>query len=124
MASKNLKKLIRRIYQNAKEPDVSKRTLHANMYPVNFPRAVKYVNAQAKHLAFNTIFRPLYKEILVKDIAEYLAMGHKLNSQLRKEMKEYAKDKAKAQTEAQLAAPAAAKQNSKESENVLAEGQT
>lgn len=122
MATSNLKKVIQKVYKNAKEIDVAKRTFKVNDYPVNLTKAINYINNKSARLAFNEIFRPLFKAILEKDIKEYLAMGHKLNYQLRKGMVQYAKEKAKAETKTQLAAKAPAEQGFKEQEAVLPEG--
>jgi len=114
MANKNLKKLLRKVAAG-----------HTNYgpasFPVNYNKAAKYLNAKAQRVMFNAIFRPLFKEIFAKDVAEYLAMGHPMNPQIKKGMREYAKDKAKAETKARLAVKDTAAKDYKEQQNVLPE---
>src|SRR5271165_2359266 len=119
MMKKNLKKIIGKIYKNAKEKDLTKRTFDPREYQINWPQAVKAINAKGKRLEFNKIFKPLFTEILTADINAYLAGGHKLSSSLRKGIKQYAKEKAKDLAKAQITAKAAAQQSYKEQENVL-----
>jgi hypothetical protein len=121
--TKNLKKIVRKIYLNAKEADVTKRTFNPNMYPVNWAGAIKALNLKDKRLAFNAIFKPLFVEIYATDIKAYLTGGHKLTGKLKKAIKDNAKQKAKEITQDQITARAAASQQSqKEQENVLPEG--
>lgn len=122
MASKNLKKVIRAIYKNAKEKDARKRTFDPRKYPVNWANAVRYVNAQGRRQQFKKLFKPLFKETLAAEFKMYADGGHKITGALRKEMIQYVKDKAKQTVKAQIAAEAAAKQSLKEQENVLPEG--
>lgn len=122
MANRNLKKILRKIYKNAAEKDVTKRSLNPQDYPVNFARAVKHLNAQGHRMAFNAIFKPLFKQMLAEEFKQYADGGHKIHGALRREMVEYVKDKAKAATKAKLAAEVAAQQGHKEQQDVLPEG--
>lgn len=122
MSSKNLKKVVQKIYKNAKEENLAKRTFRVNDYPTNLMKAITYINNKSARLAFNDIFKPLFKAMVEKDINEYVAMGHKLTWPLKKGIIEYAKEKAKTETKAKLAAKAPAQQSLKEQENVLTEG--
>ncbi len=115
MATRNLKRLMRRIYK--KDP-----TLDPQAYPVNFNRAVKYVNAKGKSLQFNPIFKSFFEKFYDEDIKSYLAMGHKLTHSLKKGMVQYAKEKAKHAAKAQIAAQAPAQQDYKGSQNDIQEG--
>lgn len=105
---KNLKKVIRKIYMNAKEADVTKRTFDPNKYPTNWGGAIKALNSKDKSLAFNVIFIPLFAEFYTADVKAYLAGGHKLTRSLKKAIKDNAKQKAKEITQAQIAVRAAA----------------
>lgn len=115
MASKNLKKLMRKIYAKNK-------TLNPHDYPGNWPKAIKYVNAKGRSMQFNGLFRPLYKQILSDAMAEHLAGGHKLTYEIKKGLKEYAKQQASETVKAQLAAKTPAQQDHKESQTLLPEG--
>jgi len=115
MATKNLKKLMRRIYNQDG-------TLSPKEYPTNFNRAIKYLNAKDKSVTFNTIFKPLYKQMMAEELKVYADGGHKISGALKKEMKEYVKDKAKKTTQTEIAAKIAAKQDYEESQTVLPEG--
>lgn len=118
MATKNLKKVIRKIVLNSKEKDLSLRTFNPANYHVNWNGAIKYLNAKDRRTTFNNIFRPLFADIYRTDIQEYLAGGHKLNAALKKGMKQHAKEKAIEITKAKIALQAAAKQSSAEQEAV------
>lgn len=119
---KNLKKVIGKIYKNAKEKDVTKRTFKPDKYHINWARAVKEVNAKGARLEFNKIFKTLFVEILTADLKAYLASGHKLTYSLKKKMTRYAKEKAKDLTKTKLTFKAPAEQSYKEQEGVLTEG--
>lgn len=118
MATKNLKKVIRKIVLNSKEKDMTKRSFNPMAYPTNWNKSIKYLNAKYKRATFNAIFRPLFADIYRTDIQEYLAGGHKLNAALKKGMKQHAKEKAIEITKAKLALKAAAKQSGAEQEAV------
>lgn len=122
MASRSLKKVIDRIYTNAKETNLTKRTFNPQDYHVNWERAIRYINAKGKRLQFNSIFKPLFEEIYKKDLQDYAALGHKLTYSLKKGVKQYAKEKAKEGTKAQIAAQAPDQQSFKEQKEVLSEG--
>lgn len=111
---KNLKKIITKIYINAKEKDRTRLTFRPEVYPVNWERAIKAIQALDKRIAFNLKFKPLMAEIYKKDLAEYVSAGHKLNTSIKKEMKLYAKEKAKELIKAELQAQAPAKQSDQE----------
>lgn len=121
MATRNLKKVIRKILLNSKETDTTKRTFYPPDHRINWNKAIKYLNAKDRSLSFNAIFRPLFEEIYVTDIKEYLSLGHKLNSALKKGIRQYAKEKAKELTKTQLALKAPAQQSGPEQESVLPE---
>ena len=112
MATRGLKKIIRKIYLNAKETDPSKRTFVPTDYNKNWERAVKYLNAQGKRLEFNVIFSPLYAAL-------YTEM--RMEGVVKKQAKLRAKAKAKEITKAQIATKAATKQDSEKQEAVLPE---
>lgn len=120
--TKNLRKVIRKIYMNAREPDISQRSFSPEVYPVNWNNAVRYVNAKDKRLSFNKIFKPLVVEIYQQDLKEYVAGGHKLTTEMKRTLKYNAKEKAKDITKTQIAIKAAEKQSHKEREDVLPEG--
>lgn len=122
MASRNLKKILRKIYKNAAEENLAKRTLNPKKYPVNFNRVIKYLNAQGARQEFNSIFKPLFKEMLAAEFKQYADGGHKISGALRKEMVSYVKDKAKQAAKAEIAARITAEQSLKEQKNVLAKG--
>lgn len=101
MSTKNLKKVLGKIYRNAKEKDVTKRTFDPAKYPRSWPAAIKYVTALDRRMQFNAIFRPAYAAI-------YQEMREE--GCVKNEAKRRAKEKAKEFTKAQLAAKAAAQQ--------------
>ena len=113
MATKNLKKVVRKIYLNAKEKDKSNQTFNPMDYPANWNNAIKYIQAKDRRMAFNNIFKPLFKKTFAADIKMYQAAGHKLSYGLRKQIKENAKQKAKETTKTQLAVKAAIEQSGK-----------
>jgi hypothetical protein len=115
MATKNLKKLLNKIYTQNKN-------LKPQRYVANWPKAVKYVNAKGLRIQFNNIFKPLFQQLWAEELEIYKAGGHVISGQLRKEMRGYVKYKAKKATKAELAAQAATKQNHKEQEEALPEG--
>ena len=110
VATKNLKKVIRKVYLNAKEKDPSKRTFHPLDYPTNWNNVIKYMEAKDKRMQFNALFRSLFKPIYIEDLKVYTDAGHKLSPALKKEMKQYAKEKAKKIVKTQLAAKAPVQQ--------------
>lgn len=118
---KSLKKVILKIYKNAKETDTTKRTFRPEDYPQNWTRAVKTLDAQQKRLQFNAIFKPLYRQLLNEGIKDYLSAGYKMTGTVRKTLKYNAKQKAKEITKAELASKAAAEQSNQEQENVLSQ---
>ena len=122
MATRGLKKVIRKIYLNSNEKDPIKRTFNPYNYPKNWNNAIKYINAKDRRMAFNKIFRPLFADIFAADVKAYLAGGHKLTSALKKQMRLYAKEKASEITKTKLAAQTTAQQSFKEQEDVLPEG--
>lgn len=120
--TKNLKKVIRKIYMNAKEKDLQLRTFNPQDYGVNWEGAIKYLNALDRRITFNKIFKLHYAEIYAADIKTYLATGHKLTYALKKQMKQYAKEKAKTITKAEIEAQATAKQSEQGQEQVQPQG--
>lgn len=121
MASRGLNKVIRAIYLNSNETDGTKRTFDPYEYPVNWNKAVKYIQAKDRQLSFNKTFRPLFLQIYNEDIKTYLAGGHKLTSYLKKEIKQNAKEKAKEIIKTQAEVKAASQQDHKESQGLLPE---
>lgn len=111
MASRGTKKVLRKIFSKTNNLD-------PNKCVVSWNKAVKYIQAKDKRLAFNAIFKPAYAEMKARDIKEYLAGGHKLTTHLKKEIMEYAKEKAKAFAKAQIASKAAAQQGGQKQEAV------
>lgn len=123
MATRGLRKVIKRIIMNAQEKDVNKRTFNPQEYSVNWNNAIKYLNARDRRLTFNKIFKPLFADIYLADVKAYLAGGHKLTTKLQKEMRAYAKTKAKDLTQAQIkATPNPPEPSYKEQEELLPEG--
>src|SRR5437879_2900691 len=97
------------------------KNLNPHQYPVNFNRAIKYLNAKDKSAKFNNIFKPLYKQLIAEELKVYADGGHKISGALKKEMKQYVKDKAKKATKAKIAAKFTVQQGNKEQEDVLPE---
>lgn len=121
MATKNLKKIIRKIYMNAKAKPED-RTFNPLNYPKNWGNAIKALKAKDYRLQFNAIFKPLYKQIYAEDIKVYVDGGHKITSRLKKLMKDNAKEKAKEIAKAKIALAAnSPQQGYKEQESVLPE---
>lgn len=56
MASKNVKKVLRKIYQRSK-------SFHPTMAPVSWNKCVKYIKAKDKRTTYNATFKPLFAQV-------------------------------------------------------------
>lgn len=93
-----------------------------NKYPVNWDKFQKHVDNKERSVLFNELFRPLFKEMLAKELAIYRNGGYPLTTALRKEIFQNVKTNAKEMVKTQLAPKASSQQSQKESEDVLPEG--
>lgn len=119
MASKNLRK----IRQMGLTGFGFTSDFNPDKYTRNWERFQKYVAHKEASRIYQSMFKPLYKEMLAAELGQYFKGGHKLNSALKREIKEDVKARAKEIVKAKLATSAnPAQQSFKEQETVLPEG--
>lgn len=119
MASKNLRKIKSMGLTGFGFTD----DFNPHKYTVNWARFQKYVDKKEKSMVFNSLFRPLYKALLAKEMGAYIEGGHTLSAALKREITENVKQIAKEMVQTKLKASSnSTKQSYKEQEDVLTEG--